>query len=104
MLNFEERLKLLQDELNKTTPEDLLKELQSYEPTGWFVDEFLNNKNNLKINSLMQVICIDTEVVYGNLFRAEDESIYFRKSWYIEDLSDCEQQQIDKILEGVNNV
>ena len=58
----------------------------------------------LKINSLMQVICIDTEVVYGNLFRSEDESIYFRKSWYIEDLSDCEQKQIDKILEGVNNV
>ncbi|CAL9980700.1 hypothetical protein VPHF99_0252 [Vibrio phage F99] len=57
----------------------------------------------LRINSLMQVICIDTEVVYGNLFRAEDESIYFRKSWHIEDLSDCEQKQVDKILEGVNH-
>ena len=52
----------------------------------------------------MQIICIDTEIVYGNMFRAEDESIYFRKSWFIADLSDCEQKQIDKILERVNNV
>lgn len=103
MLNFEERLKLLQDELSKTTPENLLKELKSYEPKGTSAVEFLSKGNNLKINSLMQVVCIDTEVVYGNLFRAEDESIYFLKSWYIEDLSDCEQKQIDKILKGVNN-
>ena len=60
-------------------------------------------KNNLKINSLMQVVCIDTEVVYGILFRAEDESICFRKSWYIEVLADCEQKQIDNILNMINN-
>ncbi|AUR94213.1 hypothetical protein NVP1193O_082 [Vibrio phage 1.193.O._10N.286.52.C6] len=57
----------------------------------------------LKINSLMQVVDINNEVVIGTLFRSEDESIYFRKSWYIEDLSDCEQEQVDKILEGVNH-
>lgn len=102
MLSFEERTKLLQEELAKTTPEELLAELESYKAAGVTVEEFLNKKNSLKINSLMQVICIDTEVVYGSLFRAEDESIYFRKSWYIEDLADCEQKQIDKILEEIN--
>lgn len=56
----------------------------------------------LKINSRMQIVDIDTEVVYGNLFRAEDESMYFRKSWYLEGLSDCEQKQIGKILEEIN--
>ena len=91
MLNFEDKKSRLEVRLENISPEDLYTKLKSY-------------SNNLKINSFMQVVCIDTEVVYGNLFRAEDESIYFRKSWYIEDLSDYEQKQIDKILEGVNNV
>ena len=91
MLNFEDKKSRLEGRLENISPEDLYTKLKSY-------------SNNLKINSFMQVVCIDTEVVYGNLFRAEDESTYFRKSWYIEDLSDCEQKQIDKILEGVNNV
>jgi len=59
--------------------------------------------NNLKINSRMQVVCIDTEVVYGILFRAEDGTICFQKSWYIEVLADCEQKQIDNILNMINN-
>ena len=91
MLNFEDKKSRLEVRLENISPEDLYTKLKSY-------------SNNLKINSLMQIICIDTEVVYGNLFRAEDESIYFRKSWYIEDLSDCEQKQIDKILEEITNV
>ena len=91
MLNFEDKKSRLEGRLENISPEDLYTKLKSY-------------SNNLKINSLMQVVCIDTEIVYGKLFRAEDESIYFRKSWYIEDLSDCEQKQIDKILEGVKNV
>ena len=90
MLNFEDKKSRLKGRLENISPEDLYTKLKSY-------------SNNLKINSFMQVVCIDTEIVYGNLFRAEDESIYFRKSWFIEDLSDCEQKQIDKILEGVNN-
>ena len=90
MLNFEDKKSRLEVRLENISPEDLYTKLKSY-------------SNNLKINSLMQIICIDTEVVYGNLFRAEDESIYFRKSWYIEDLADREQKQIDKILKGVNN-
>ncbi|CAM0064342.1 hypothetical protein VPHK460_0261 [Vibrio phage K460] len=90
MLNFEDKKSRLEVRLENISPEDLYTKLKSY-------------SNNLKINSLMQVICIDTEAVYGNLFRAEDESIYFRKSWYIEDLSDCEQKQIDKILKEINN-
>ena len=57
----------------------------------------------LKINSQMQIVDINTEVVMGTLFRAEDESIYFRESWYIADLSDCEQEQIDKILKEINH-
>ncbi|AUR93400.1 hypothetical protein NVP1187O_087 [Vibrio phage 1.187.O._10N.286.49.F1] len=90
MLNFEDKKSRLEGRLESVSPEDLYTKLKSY-------------SNNLKINSLMQVVCIDTEVVYGNLFRAEDESIYFRKSWYIEDLADCEQKQIDKILKGINH-
>ena len=90
MLNFEDKKSRLKGRLENISPEDLYTKLKSY-------------SNNLKINSFMQVVCIDTEIVYGNLFRAEDESIYFRKSWFIADLSDCEQKQIDKILEGVNN-
>jgi hypothetical protein len=51
----------------------------------------------------MQIVDIDTEVVMGTLFRAEGDSIYFRKSWYIEDLSDDEQEQVNNILEEINS-
>ena len=57
----------------------------------------------LKIDGNMRIVCLDSGMVYGSLFRGEDESIYFRKSWYIEDLADCERKQIDKILSEVNS-
>lgn len=40
MLSFDERLRLLQEELDKRTPEQLLAELQSYEAKGPRADEF----------------------------------------------------------------
>ena len=57
----------------------------------------------LKINSKMQIVDIDTREVYGNIFRSSEESLYFRKKWYMRELSDNEQEQIDNILKEVNN-
>ena len=58
----------------------------------------------LKIDANMRIVCLDSGMVYGSLFRGEDGLIHFRKSWYIEDIANCEQKQIDKILEEVNYV
>ena len=56
MLSFEERLKLLQGELETLTSDEVLSELQSYEAKGTLASEFLNYVPLLKIDSSMEVV------------------------------------------------
>lgn len=58
----------------------------------------------LKINDKCEVIDLDTEVIYGNLFKRTDGTVYFRgnelvKPPWTEEMGN----QLMKILKEINN-
>lgn len=58
----------------------------------------------LKINDKCQIINLDTEIVYGTLFKRDDGTIYFRGNTLMTTSWSPEMfEQLDKILKEVNN-
>lgn len=108
MLSFEERLKLLQGELETLTSEEVLSELQSYEAKGPLASEFFNYIPLLKINSSMEVVDLNTpEHAIVGFITLVDESYYFTPKTSGECVTEAFNamygEQIKNILKEMNN-
>lgn len=92
MKPFEERLEMLQEYLDKTTSEDLHKELQSYGECGGKV-EFDYREERQKIQNFLNCCIMETQ---GNDLTHDDLAklleFYFNDEMYCEGLS-CYQEE-----------
>lgn len=58
----------------------------------------------LKINDKCQIVDLDTEVVYGNLFKRTDGTVYFRGDELVRGRWTIEmEKQLMLILKEINN-